>query len=309
MSSRGHLRAFLDMMAAERGASRNTLLAYERDLDDYIAFIAGQGVDPLDVATGQVRDYLGELERRGAKPATAARKLSAIRQFQGFLYREGHRGDDPTAVLEGPRRRVRLPKVMSVAEVDRLLSQAAAGIDEGARPASQRLAAARLSALLELLYATGLRVSELVSLQRTAMPAGKDTMVIRGKGNKERLVVITEAARNAVARYTALRDMLMPQERSRFLFPADGESGHLSRQVFARDLKAAAARAQIAPDRVSPHVLRHAFASHLLQNGADLRVIQQLLGHADIATTQIYTHVLDARAASMVRDLHPLQDE
>lgn len=309
MNRRELLRDFLDMMAAERGSSRNTLQAYERDLEDYLAFLASDGTGALACATPQVRAYLVDLEQRGAKATTAARKLSAMRQFHAFLYREGRRPDDPTAVVEGPKRGLRLPKVMSIDEVDRLLAQAAEGIDDEARPGTQRLGAARLSALLELLYATGLRVSELVQLPATAVRPGKDTMMVRGKGNKDRLVVITGAAQAAVARYVALRDRLRPRDQSRFLFPAEGESGHLSRQVFARDLKTVAAQALIAPERVSPHVLRHAFASHLLQNGADLRVIQQLLGHADISTTQIYTHVLDERASAMVRDLHPLQDD
>ena len=309
MSTRPQLRAFLDMMAAERGSSANTLAAYARDLEDYGAFLASRGAGPLDATSDDVRACLVDLEQRGLKASSAARKLSAIRQFHGFLYREGHRPEDPTAILEGPKRGLKLPKVMGVDEVDRLLGAASEGIDDEEAPSGPRLAAARLSALLELVYATGLRVSELVALPETAIRPDKETLVVRGKGKKERLVVVTPAAQAAVARYRALRARLHPLERSRFLFPAEGESGHLSRQVFARDLKTAASRAGIATDRVSPHVLRHAFASHLLQNGADLRVIQQLLGHADIATTQIYTHVLDERATSMVRDLHPLEDD
>jgi integrase/recombinase XerD len=298
---------FLDMMAAERGASPNTLAAYRRDLEGYSAFLASHGLAVGSATTTDVRAYLAELAADGLKPASAARKLSAIRQLHAFLYREGHRADDPTVIIEGPKRGRPLPKVMSVEAVDRLLAVAAEGIGDASRPRSERIAAARLSALLELVYATGLRVSELVGLPADAVRPGRETLIVRGKGSKERLVVLSPAAVAAVQRYRELTTGRTGAP-SRFLFPAEGEAGHLSRQVFARDLKRAAAAAGLSPDKISPHVLRHAFASHLLQNGADLRVVQQLLGHADIATTQIYTHVLDERARSMVRDLHPLAD-
>lgn len=303
------LSDFLNMMAAERGASRNTIEAYERDLEAFLAFLRVTGVDPLTAGTSDVRAYLTELQGEGVKASTAARKLSAIRQFFGFLYREGQRADDPTVIIEGPKKGRPLPKVMSVDAVDRLLAVAAEGLDDEARPHADRLAAARMSALLELLYATGLRVSELVTLPVHAVRAGKDTLIVRGKGSKERLVVLSPASIAAVGRYRALMAQQEAVSASKFLFPGDGAAGHLSRQVFARDLKRVAAAAGLSPEKVSPHVLRHAFASHLLQNGADLRVVQQLLGHADVATTQIYTHVLDERAKSMVRDLHPLADE
>lgn len=300
---------FLDMMAAERGASVNTLAAYRRDLGDYCDHLAGNGITPLKAGAGDVRNYLVRLDAAGLKATSAARKLSAIRQFHGFLYRENHRPDDPTVTIAGPKRGRPLPKILSAAEVERLLDVAAEGIEDVARPFGERLAAARLSALLELLYATGLRVSELIALPAGAIRPGRDALMVRGKGNKERLVVLSPAAHAAVARYRALAETRSLLTGAKHLFPAEGESGHLSRQVFARDLKKAAGAAGLAADRISPHVLRHAFASHLLQNGADLRVVQQLLGHSDIATTQIYTHVLDARASAMVRDLHPLQDE
>jgi integrase/recombinase XerD len=303
---RGDIADFLDMMAAERGASSNTIAAYQRDLEGWRDFLAGAGRDLIGAGTEDVRGYLAEIAAAGLKPASAARKLSAIRQLHAFLYREGRRSDDPTMIIEGPKRGRPLPKTMSVADVDRLLSVAAEGIDDESRPRTARLAAARLAALLELLYATGLRISELIALPAAAVRPGKETLIVTGKGNKERLVVLSPPAIAAVERYRAL----LPKElMTKFLFPAEGESGHIARQVVARDLKRAAAAAGLNPEAVSPHVLRHAFASHLLQNGADLRVVQQLLGHADIATTQIYTHVLDERAKAMVRDLHPLADE
>lgn len=302
------IRDFLDMMAAERGASANTVAAYERDLSGYLDHLADRGQAPLSATTEDVRAFLAAISALGFKASSAARKLSAVRQFHAFLYAEGHRGDDPTVIIEGPKRGRPLPKVMSVADVDRLLAVAREGIDDAARPRAERLAAARLSALLELLYATGLRVSELVSLPVEAVRAGRETLIVRGKGNKERLVVLSPAAVAAVMAYRALLEEAGARP-GKYLFPAEGESGFLARQVFARDLKRAAAAAGLSPEAVSPHVLRHAFASHLLQNGADLRVVQQLLGHADVATTQIYTHVLDERAKSMVRDLHPLGDD
>jgi integrase/recombinase XerD len=300
---------FLDMLAAERGAARNTLAAYARDLDDYTGFLAACGRDALGADAGLIRDYLADLHARGLKASSAARRLSALRQFHAFLFAENDRADNPAAALEGPKRGRPLPRTMTVGDVDRLLAVAQEGIDDAARPASERIAAARLSALLELLYATGLRVSELVALPRAAFAAKREMLAIIGKGNKERLVPLSETARKAVARYLALLAALKRDAGGRWLFPADSASGYLPRQVFARDLKRAAGAAGLDAAKVSPHVLRHAFASHLLQNGADLRVVQQLLGHADIATTQIYTHVLDERASAMVRDLHPLGDD
>ena len=230
-----------------------------------------------------------------------------MRQFHRFLYVEGRRGDDPGAVVEGPRRGRSLPKVLSPKEVDRLLAVAQEGIADPARPAAERLAAARMHCLLETLYATGLRVSELVGLPRSAARVREPLLAIKGKGGRERLVPLSEPARAAMKTWLMLLAELRPgQGASPWLFPADSQSGHLPRQVFARELKTTAAAAGLRADLVSPHVLRHAFASHLLQNGADLRVVQELLGHADVSTTQIYTHVLDERTRAMVRDLHPL---
>jgi integrase/recombinase XerD len=297
---------FLEMIAAERGAAANTLAAYSRDLEDYASFITASGADLMSVKQAQVRDYLADLAVRGFGTATAARRLSALRQLHKFLYAEGHRTDDPTGALSGPRRGRALPKVLSIAEVDRLL--AAAGEATRVGTFAARLQAARMTALLELLYATGMRVSELVALPATAIRPNTQMLVVKGKGNKERLVPLTEAAKTAVAAWRDMLAVIRPDNPSPWLFPAESETGHLPRQVFARDLKQVAALAGLRTDRVSPHVLRHAFASHLLQNGADLRIVQQLLGHADVATTQIYTHVLDERAKAMVRDLHPLAD-
>lgn len=298
---------FLDMMAAERGAAKNTLEAYRRDLDDYAAFLATKRAEPRAATTGQVREYLASVKAGGLKPASLARRLSAVRQLHRFLYAEGLASGDPAAVLEGPKRGRPLPKVLSLAEVERLLATAREGLDDAANPPRQRLSAARLACLLELLYATGLRISELIALPVLAARRDQRFLIVRGKGGKERLVPLNQAARSAMGAYLALREET-GLEASRWLFPSAGASGHLSRQQVGRELKDAAVAAGLPAAKVSPHVLRHAFASHLLQNGADLRVVQQLLGHADIATTQIYTHVLDERLAGMVRDLHPLAD-
>jgi integrase/recombinase XerD len=240
------------------------------------------------------------------QPATVARRLSAIRQLYRFLYAEGQRKDDPAAVLEGPKRARALPKTLTLAEVDRLL--AAAGACDAQAPLTVRLRAARLACLVELLYATGLRVSELVALPASAARRDARVIVVRGKGNKERMVPLNDAAKRAMTDYLALAAQAGGAAASKWLFPSFGDSGHLTRQHFARELKALAGAAGLRAAQLSPHVLRHAFASHLLHNGADLRVVQTLLGHADISTTQIYTHVLEERLKSLVRDLHPLAD-
>ncbi|KQT73819.1 recombinase XerD [Methylobacterium sp. Leaf465] len=305
------IRDYLDMLAAERGAAANTLAAYRRDLADYLSALARGGHDPVAMEAAPVRAYLADLETRGLSAASAARRLSCIRGFHRFLYAEGLAEDDPSAPIGGPRRVRALPKVLSVAEVDRLLAVARQGAtgqgttEDGAAGdgAAARARGTRLLCLIELLYATGLRVSELVALPRAAASTKERYLVVKGKGGRERLVPLTEIARSAMRDHLAHLRADGP-----WLFPADSESGHLTRQSFARDLKTVAAAAGLRADRVSPHVLRHAFASHLLQNGADLRIVQELLGHADISTTQIYTHVLDERLKSMVRDLHPLMD-
>lgn len=303
--SRQRLNAFLDMLAAERGAARNTLEAYERDIEDYLEFLGGKA--PADAAAEDIRGWLADLAARGLKASSAARRLSAVRQFHRFLYTEGLAGNDPTAAISGPRQGRPLPKVVSVGDVDRLLETArAACLQEGMTPAA-RLKALRMRCLVEMLYATGLRVSELIALPRSAATTRERFLIVRGKGDKERLVPLNEAARRAARDWLAALTEA-GQGDGRWLFPSEGESGHLTRQVFGRDLKMLGGAAGLSASALSPHVLRHAFASHLLQNGADLRVVQELLGHADIATTQIYTHVLDERLKSMVRDLHPLSD-
>jgi integrase/recombinase XerD len=302
----GRLAAlFLDMLAAERGAAANTLSAYRRDLDDYAAFLAARRIDAAEAEPAAVRAYVASLEQRGLKASSAARRLSAVRQFHKFLYVEGYAAADPTATATAPKRARSLPKVLSVSEVDRLLAAARDQGEAPDAPAAARLRAQRMHCLLELLYASGLRVSELVALPRAAARTRERFLIVKGKGGRERLVPLTETARDAAKAYAGALEKA-GKGASPWLFPADSEAGHLTRQAFARDLKAVAGAAGLRADKVSPHVLRHAFASHLLQNGADLRVVQELLGHADIATTQIYTHVLDERLKSMVRDLHPL---
>jgi integrase/recombinase XerD len=298
---------FLDMLAAERGAGENTIAAYARDLADFSQFLHGKGTSLTHAASDHVRDYMAALDARGFATATLARKLSAVRQLFRFLYAEGKRRDDPAAILQGPKRGRTLPKILSVREVDTLLKTSHAAMQDETSAPAERLRAARLHCLLELIYATGLRVSELVTLPAAAARRDQRMIVVRGKGGRERLVPLNDAARQAMANYLALR--AEKDADSKWLFPSFGESGHLSRQHFARELKAVAAAAGLRAERVSPHVLRHAFASHLLQNGADLRVVQTLLGHSDISTTQIYTHVLEERLKSLVRDLHPLTDE
>jgi integrase/recombinase XerD len=304
---------FLDMLAAEQGAGENTLDAYRRDLEDFSTFLARAGQNFVTAGTQTLRDYLGDLEIRGFKSSSAARRLSAMRHLFRFLLSERIRSDDPAAILSGPKRGRSLPKVLSISDVDRLLAHAKAAIDTPDTSSAQRLRAARLYCLLEVLYATGLRVSELVSLPLSAARRDARMIVVRGKGNKERLVPLNNASRQAMADYlTAMGDQRGESKAaaapSKWLFPSFGESGHLTRQHFARDLKELAAAAGLAPWLVSPHVLRHAFASHLLHNGADLRIVQTLLGHTDISTTQIYTHVVEERLKSLVRDLHPLAE-
>jgi len=296
---------FLDMLAAERGAAANTLAAYARDLDAYVAFLAESGTGASAADASQVRAFVRRLDLSGLKASSAARRLSAVRQFHRFLYLEGYAAADPTAAVSGPKRGRALPKVLSVEEVDRLLAAAREAAEAPAASPVEAVRAARMHCLLELIYASGLRVSELVALPQAAARSRERFLIVRGKGGKERLVPLTEAARSAARSYLALLER-HGRGSGPWLFPADSKTGHLTRQAFARDLKAAAAAALLRADRVSPHVLRHAFASHLLQNGADLRVVQELLGHADIATTQIYTHVLDERLKTMVRDLHPM---
>jgi integrase/recombinase XerD len=308
------INLFLDMLAAEQGAGDNTLDAYRRDLTDFSEFLAPTGQGFAGVETQPLRDYLAELDARGFKSSSVARRLSAMRHLFRFLLNERIRSDDPAAILSGPKRGRGVPRVLSISDVDRLLARAKALSEAPEASPLQRLRAMRLYCLLEVLYATGLRVSELVALPLSASRRDARMIVVRGKGNKERLVPLNEASRQAMADYLAAMQALKPEKKknaasSKWLFPSFGESGHLTRQHFARDLKELAAFAGLAPRLVSPHVLRHAFASHLLHNGADLRIVQTLLGHTDISTTQIYTHVVEERLKSLVRDLHPLAEK
>ena len=296
------------MLAAERGASGNTLAAYRNDLEDLSAHLRASRSTIANATTDSLRKFLASLAERGFKSSSLARRLSAVRQLYRFLYAEGKRGDDPAAVLEGPKHAHSLPKVLSIADVDALLKTARANSDNTKQPPLQRLRAARLLCLLEVVYATGLRVSELVTLPAAAARRDQRMLVVRGKGGKERLVPLNKQAKRAMAEYLELRGKADRDKESKWLFPSFGEQGHLTRQHFARELKALGAACGIQSSRLSPHVLRHAFASHLLHNGADLRVVQTLLGHADISTTQIYTHVLEERLKTLVRDLHPLAD-
>jgi integrase/recombinase XerD len=305
------INLFLDMLAAEQGAGTNTLDAYRRDLTDFSEFLAPAGHGFAGADTQALRDYLSDLDARGFKSSSVARRLSAMRHLFRFLLNERIRSDDPAAILSGPKRGRGLPKVLSISDVDRLLTRAKTQSEALEASTLQRLRAMRLYCLLEVLYATGLRVSELVALPRSAARRDAGMIVVRGKGDKERLVPLNEASRQAMADYLAAMEAVKPDSKknaagSKWLFPSFGESGHLTRQHFARDLKELAASAGLPPRLVSPHVLRHAFASHLLHNGADLRIVQTLLGHSDISTTQIYTHVIEERLKSLVRDLHPL---
>jgi integrase/recombinase XerD len=302
------IELFLDMLAAERGAGPNTLTAYTRDLEDFSDYLLTKKRTIADATTEHVRGYLRQLAKREFAATSVARKLSAIRQLYRFLYAEGRRGDDPAAIVEGPKRGRKLPRVLSIEEVDRLLA-AAHDNPKSSPTAGERARTARLYCLLELVYATGLRVSELVSLPASAAARSARMLIVRGKGDKERLVPLNDAAKRAMTDYRARMAEAGHDMQGKWLFPSFGESGHLTRQHFARELKELAEAAGLRPGKVSPHVLRHAFASHLLHNGADLRVVQTLLGHADISTTQIYTHVLEERLKSLVRDLHPLGEE
>jgi integrase/recombinase XerD len=298
------ISAFLEAAAAERGAARNTQLAYGRDLADFAGWLARQGLDFDRAARGDVEAYLLACDAAGLSKATRARRLSAIRQLYRFAVEEGWRPDDPARPIRGPGRAQRLPEALGEDEVAALIEAAAA-----TGRAADRL---RNRCLMELAYATGLRVSELVELPVAAALGDPRMILVRGKGGKERMVPLTPAARAALADWLAERDRRADagaaagRPASRWLFPAAGKAGHLSRQALHGLVKDWALAAGIAPSRVTPHALRHAFATHLLAGGADLRVIQTLLGHADLATTEIYTHVLDERLRALVLEKHPL---
>jgi integrase/recombinase XerD len=295
------LEAFVEMLAAERGATRLTLAAYRNDLTDLAGFLAKRGMALEAADAAAVHDYLGAAATRRLAPRTLARHLSAMRQFFRFLVSDGARTDDPTAGLDTPRLGRPLPKILAETEVGRLIEAAALWPgDEGVR----------LRCLLELLYATGLRVSELIGLPLAAAQRDPQFLLVRGKGGKERVVPLSVPARRALAAYLECRLRFLPKKAdgktARWLFPSRGADGHLTRQRCGQLLKELALSAGLDPAVLSPHVLRHAFASHLLDHGADLRSVQQMLGHADIATTQIYTHVQSDRLRRLVETAHPL---
>ena len=296
---------FLEMLAAERGAADNTLQAYRRDLDDFLAFLGKRDQALNVVVPADISAYMRALSEDGLAPASRARRLSAVRQLFKFLATEGLVAEDPAHGLSGPKKARALPKTLSVAEVDRLIETARARIEPA--KGRDRVRALRLYALIEMLYATGMRVSELVTLPRSVLAGDGRVLAIKGKGGRERLVPLNQAARAALERYlnVGFEDGLAPMLPTKWLFASRGAEGHFTRQRLGQELKELATEAGIDPERVSPHVLRHAFASHLLDRGADLRSVQQLLGHADISTTQIYTHVLEERLKKLVFEHHP----
>ena len=299
------ISAFLEAQAAELGAARNTRLAYGRDLKDFGGWLAGRQTDFAAATRAEVEGYLVHCDAQGLAKSTRARRLSAIKQLYRFAFEEGWRADNPAIQITGPGQDKRLPKVLSVEEVDRLLAAARGS----GRTEADRL---RNTCLMELLYATGMRVSELVGLPVAAARGDPRLLLIRGKGDKERLVPLSPPARDALAQWLAARDAqeVAAQQRrqpaSRFLFPSHGASGHLTRHRFYLMVKEFAVAAGVPPGKVTPHTLRHAFATHLLAGGADLRAIQTMLGHADVATTEIYTHVLDEALSELVLTHHPL---
>ena len=296
-----HLAAFLEMLSSERGAAQNTLDAYERDLSAFLGFMASRNRAAEAADSKDVQAYLQSLSEEGLAAASRARHLSSVRQFYKFLTAESVIETDPTAGLSGPKQARALPKVLSIAEVDRLIETAAKRVT--GQEGRDLFRALRFHCLIEVLYATGMRVSELVGLPRSVLRGDQRVLTIKGKGGRERLVPLNPAAREALDRYLAVAGRF---DNSPWLFASKAAEGHVTRQGFALDLKDVAIKAGLDPERVSPHVLRHAFASHLLDRGADLRAVQQLLGHADISTTEIYTHVLQERLKKLVNGHHPL---
>lgn len=305
MTMQHRISAFLEAQAAELDASENTRLAYARDLSDFAAWLTASKCDFDSADRAVIEGYLVDCAARGFAVATRARRLSAIKQLFRFAFEEGWRADNPALQIKGPGRQKSLPKVLDEAEVDRLLAAAAC---QGRSP-SERL---RNTCLMELLYATGMRVSELVSLPVAAARGRPEMLLVKGKGGKERLVPLSRPAQEALAAWLAQRDAddarhaAERRPTSRFLFPSTGKAGHLTRHRFYALIKEIAVVGGVDPSKVTPHTLRHAFATHLLAHGADLRAIQTMLGHADVATTEIYTHVLDARLRELVMTHHPL---
>ena len=298
------IESFLDMMSAERGASLNTLAAYRRDLRDFCATLERRGSDPKRAVRDDVRRYLTGLSASGAAGSSQARKLSALRQFFGFLYAEGIRADDPTVAIDAPKRGRPLPKTLSREDAERLIETAAGHAAKGAD-------GIRLQCIVEMLYASGLRVSELATLPLAAVRTHEGAFLVKGKGGKERLAPLNRQAREALSAYLAVREKFLPRSErrrhaERYLFPSRSAESHLTRRRLHQMLKALALEAGLDPEKLSPHVLRHAFATHLVEGGADLRSVQTMLGHADITTTQIYTHVARDRLAATVAAAHPL---
>ncbi len=307
MSHTRDIEAFLEMLSAERGAAANTIEAYRRDLEDFAAFLNRRGTALAAAGKGDISGYFSEASISGLKPASRARRLSAVRQLYKFLIAEGRVANDPARGQAAPKKERALPKTLNVAEVDQLIAAAARRAETA--QGAERLRAVRLHCLLEILYATGMRVSELVSLPRNVLAGDPRMLTIKGKGGRERLVPLNASAITALNRYLRLGaddDAIAKTVATKWLFPSKSAQGHLTRQRFGQDLKDIAEEAGLDPERVSPHVLRHAFASHLLDRGADLRAVQQLLGHADISTTEIYTHVLEERLRKLVEEHHPL---
>jgi integrase/recombinase XerD len=305
MSDRHWIAAFLDAQAAERGAATNTQLAYARDLADFTDWLSGRGSSLSAAQKVDVEDYLVHCDAQGLAKSTRARRLSAIKQLYRFCFEEGFRADNPAVQISGPGRDKRLPKTLSTEEVDRLLEAAAA---HGRSPSERE----RNTCLMQLLYATGMRVSELVTLPLSSAKGDPRMLLIRGKGGKERMVPLSPPARAALRDWLKTREAMEEDARangkaaSTFLFPSRGQSGHLTRHAFYVLIKDLAVEGGVSPAKVTPHTLRHAFATHLLANGADLRAIQTFLGHADVSTTEIYTHVLEERLKELVLDHHPM---
>jgi integrase/recombinase XerD len=295
----GWAEAFLEMMAVERAAAKNTLTAYSKDLADAQGFLAARQRDLAQASAEDIEAYFQALSDRGLSPATAARRRASVRQFYRFVLGEGWRQDDPSRRVDAPKQGRPLPKVLSRDEVDRIIAAASA------RDGAQGL---RLGCMVELIYASGLRISELTALRFDVLARDPAYLMVRGKGGKDRLAPLNDAARTAVKAYLEVRKTFLPKgdAANPWLFPSRGKGGRLTPRRFAQLLDEAASDAGIDPARVSPHVLRHAFATHLLEGGADLRVVQKLLGHADIATTQIYTHVAGDRLREVMATKHPL---
>jgi integrase/recombinase XerD len=304
---------FLEMLSAERGASANTIDAYSRDLTNFAAFVNKRGRELESSTIDDITNFITAMVEEGLAASSRARRLSALKQFFRFLVAEGIRPDDPASLVGGPKREAALPKTLTVDEVDKLLFAARHKVEEARH--GQRAKALRLYCLLEILYATGMRVSELVALPRSALVGDERTLIIKGKGGRQRVVPLNPAAQEALSLYRRERDAAIAGEHgedadasSPWLFPSWGQQGHLTRQRLAQELKLLARQANIDPARVSPHVLRHAFASHMLERGADLRAVQKLLGHADISTTQVYTHMREGHLRQMVHEHHPLSE-